>query len=241
MYFEDGFTYSQQVANDQILWAFISCIHKYVELGQNIVSSNKLIECGLKKLNISTFDFLNDDSIKIVENALSSSLKTLCENQFVSSLIDEQDKFYKYFAKKELFRSREFSNEFEEDMVLKLIYKLNFSFHYVIADTFNDFYKRYLTNQVILSATKKVTINLLKNQEINILVMPEHVAKKYLKDAISSYDYTGIAMYIGMYNKTTKTVELFTTLPIENDENRLSKLTLAVNMQSGIKKEFMVY
>lgn len=240
MNFEDGFQFNQQQANDRVVWAYLSCINSHVKQKQWVVASNWFIESALKQLSISSFDFLNDASISVVQSALTAGINFLIENGLLSSKIDDKDRFYKYFVKKDLFRSREFSDEFESDLVLNLMYKLKFSFHYIVSENFPKFYKLYLTNCVVLSATKTVRINLPKTASVTVLVLPKHIAKNFVKEAVATYDYASKAQFLGSYDKAHDTVTLFSTKSPEDDEELLNRLTLAINLNSDLKKEFFV-
>lgn len=239
MYFEDGFKYNLTQTTDIIKWAFLLHINQVVSSKSFVVSGNKLIESALKKLEISSFDFINDNNISLIENAFLDSFKFLIENELISSEVNSKDKFYKFFARKQLFSSREFSNEFDDNLVLTLIYKLDVSFHYIVSKEFNNFYKTYLTHNFILSATKIVTVNLPKQKPVNILALPKHITVRYLKKAIDKYDYTQIAHYISNYEKKNDMVVLFTTKPIEDNDNLLQDLSVTINIENELKKELM--
>ncbi len=240
MYFEDDYPYTQDQTTDIVKMAFLSCMKKTMDFGKNMVTGNELIESALKKLNISSFDFLNDNSILKVEKALSEGLAFLVESQTLSSEINTKDQFYKFFVKKQLFSSREFSNEFDDQLVLQLLYKLDFSFHYIIAPELKGFYKTYLAHLYVLSATKLITVHLPKHDEVRILVLPKSISSKYLKRAITTYDYTPISEYIAFFNEHIGVVNLFTTKVMEDNEELLNDLTVAVNVQNNLKNEFLL-
>lgn len=237
MYFEDGFSYNQEQVNDIVVSSFLNYMRKNVKEQEFAVSSSKLIESALIKMEISSFDFLNDDSIFMVNEGLGYGLRFLVENQLISSEINPKDKFYKYFARKQLFSSREFSNEFEDNLVLSLIYNQDFSFRYIIKEDFMIFYKTYLSHRYILSAKKLIKVTLPKHKKVKVLVLPRKVATKYLKLAIENYDYTEIADYISNYDKPKNVIRLYSTKPMFDNDDVYDDLVVASHMDKNLRKE----
>lgn len=241
MRFKDDFSFSQEQVNDMVVWAFLNYIKNALKDGDEVITSSKLVEAALNKLGIASFDFLNDTSIFMVNQGLGYGLQFLTENQLISSTIDKQDKFYKYFARKQLFSSREFSNEFDDNLVLSLVYNQGFSFKYKVCQEFMLFYKTYLTHRYILSAKKLIKVKLPKHKQVSVLVLPRKVATKYLKLAIENYDYTQIANYISNYDKAKNVIRLYCTQSDLEDDVVYDDLVVAVHMDKALRKELMGY
>lgn len=239
MYFEDNFNYTQQEVNNIALMAFLMRIKKVIDKGKNTINGNVLIEGALKKLDVSTFDFINDESIMKINEGLTYALKCLIEEGLLSSIVQPKDKFYKFFISKQLFSSSDFSSKFEEDLVLSLLYKLDFSFKYLISNEFLTFYKTYLTHTYIKSAKKIITVNLKKYLPIKILVLPKKVTQKYLIKAIENYNYSNVCDFISYYDNAKNFVSLFATKK-DTDSQLISDLTITVNVEDKLKEEFKV-
>lgn len=244
MYFEDGFKYTQDDTTIKIRLLFLSYIKQQFTKKQKnehvVISCVNLIETVLKRFGISSFDFLNDDSIKKIDTALLEGFKFLTENSLISSNIWGKDKFYKYFLRRELFKSREFSNEFEKDLVLTLIYRLELSFKYLITDDFLEFYKLYTIHYIILTSSKVVHVKLPYHKEVSVLVLKSLVKEKNLVKTLNKYDYSLDYNFIALNNKSKNTIALFSTTEITNkkEQDLFNKLTLAVNVNASLKKEF---
>lgn len=245
MFFEDGYKLNQEDTNDIILWAFLYFVKdeiKNVPNSDNVVfNASGLIESGLRALDISTFDFLNDESIIVVENALRNALEFLVNNKLIEVDTNSKDKFYKFFIKKEFFRTRAFSNDFEQDLILTLIYKLDFSFRYKASDEFLQFYNTYVANKEVVTAQKLVTVNLKREKGIAVLALLKHVSNTYLKKAIATYNYSEIADFIANYDKTKDTVLVFPTSDKFNDDALIDDLVLTINVSPKLKSEFKPY
>lgn len=244
MYFEDGFNYTQEETTLKIRLLFLSYIKqefaKKEASSQLVISCVNLIETVLKRFGVSSFDFLNDDSIKKIDAALVDGFKFLTENSLISSNIWGKDKFYKYFLRRELFKSREFSNEFEKDLILTIIYRLELSFKYLISDDFSEFYKLYTIHYIILTSRKTVHIKLPNHKEVIVLVLKSLVNEKLLKKTLIKYDYSKDYDYVGMNYKSKNTIALFNVNEIssEKEQDLFNKLTLAVNVNTELKKAF---
>lgn len=250
MYFEDDFKLSQDEVNGIVKTAFVYQVEVFNREGKTSFLSLKLVEAGLKRLGIFSFDFYNDTSIISIQNAFLAAMDFMVLKGAIKPVENTKNSFFKFFTKKHLFSLKEFSQEFEADMVLTMLYKLDFNYKYEIGAGYEQFYKNFVTNEIIETGKKIVDVKLNAKTVVKILPLQKYVPKTSVKNAMKEYDYSQLCDYIAFYNKSQDTISLLpTTAKQDLGENvekpylydKLDSLTVSVNVEGKLKRELILY
>lgn len=244
MDFNDGFKFSQQEVNDLTTWATLHFIRKKIKGNRPKVveiSGIKLIEIVLEKFGIKTFDFYNPSTYRKIEKGIIHAISFLVENKLITTKLTGKDKFYRELIKVDLYRLREFSNEFEVNEIVSIMYRINISLEYVISREFLEFYNSYTTSYLINYSHKRIIIEMPESDVVlEVLALREEIGKKLIEKVIKENDYETIANYIACYYKDTDSILVFPTKKelSRQDKQEHTRVFLLVNMEGKLKDEF---
>lgn len=244
MDFNDGFKFSQEEVNDLTMWATLHFIRNKIRGNRPRVveiSGIKLIEIVLEKFGISTFDFYTPDTYRKIEKGIIHAISFLVENKLITTKLTGKDKFYRELIKVDLYRLREFSNEFEVNEIVSIMYRINMSLQYVIDREFLEFYNSYTTDYLINFSHKRIIIEMPESDDVlEVLALREEIGRKVIESVIKENDYEAIANYIACYYKNTDSILVFPTKkqPAKKDKSEHTRVFLLVNMEGDLKDEF---
>lgn len=242
MLFDDGFKYNQDEFSQKVkLYMLYYLKTKQQELTSEnsyVIYTSLLIRHVFKKFNILSFDFLNDKTIGIIERTLKQNIEFLVEKGFLYAEPNEKQELYKLFLRKQLFNSDEFSNEFEEDYVLKLMYKIDVLFKYLLVGNVTEYYHTYRTSLVLEKSKKIVKVNISDYKTVKIIALSKKVSLNNLMHVLETENYSKVANYIGLYNDKKKEVIVVPVSKKDDNPEIISKLFIAINIDNKLKKEF---
>lgn len=245
MVFDDGFSYSAEETTKLVKRRVFHYIRAQFNKSKKqnkpvVISGVKLVESVLSSFNIVSFDFFNNETYLKVENAFKETINFLIEKGFITSSVQGKDRFYKFFIRKELFRTREFSNEFEVNMVISFMYNLGFSFRYEISQDFVNFHKQYFIDELIKYSAKKIVVDFPNVEDFVVLAIKGVEDWEDVKAVVAKNDYALYGEFVSTYNHKTKVVKVVSTKKEQTKEDKFlyTRLVVVANSDSDIKKEF---